>query len=198
MNKKDFLAALDRSLTGLPTEDREKSLSFYEEMISDRMEEGETEEEAMAAIGTVEEITAQVLADIPLTRLVRAKVRPGRALKVWEIVLLILGCPLWLPLLLAGAALLLSVYLLLWAVVLTLYTGDLTLVLGGIAFTGGAFLYTGHIPTLLTFLGTGLACMGLGIFCFFGLNQITKYILVFSRKELLWLKSLFIRKEEAK
>lgn len=198
MNKKDFLAALDGSLKGLPKEDREKSLSFYEEMVNDRMEEGETEEEAVAAIGSVEEITAQVLSDIPLTRLVKAKVMPRRALKVWEIVMIILGAPLWLPVLLVGVVLLLCVYLLLWAMILTLYTMDLTLALGGIVFTVGAFLYTGHIPTLLTFLGIGLACMGLGVFVFFGLNQLTKYGLILSKKCLLWLKSLFIRKEEAK
>lgn len=198
MNKSDFLAALDRSLKGLPKADREKSLAFYEEMISDRMEEGESEEEAVAAIGSVEEITGQVLSDIPLTKLVKAKVTPHRALKVWEILLLILGSPLWLSLLLAGAALLLSVYLLLWAMLLTLYAMNLTLALGGIVFTVGAFWYMGHIPTLLTYLGAGLACMGLSVFLFLGLNQLTKCGLLLSKKCLLWLKSLFVRKEEAK
>lgn len=197
MNKQAFLAALDKNLSGLPKEDREKSLSFYEEMINDRMEDGASEEEAVAAIGTVEEITAQVLADIPLTKLVKAKVRPSRALKVWEIVLLILGAPVWLPLLLIAVVMVLMVYVVMWAGIVTLYAGDLSLAVGGVACTIGAFLYAGHVPTLLVVLGMGLVCMGLGIFCFFGLNQLTKYILVFSRKVLPWLKSLFIRKGEA-
>lgn len=198
MNKKDFLAALDRSLNGLPKEDREKSLSFYEEMIQDRMEDGVSEEEAVAAIGSVEGITAQVLSDIPLTRLVKTKVMPRRALRAWELVLLILGSPLWLSFVLMGAALLLSVYLLLLMMILTFYAMDLTLELGGIVFTVGAFLYTGHIPTLLVMLGIGLTCMGLGIFVFFGLNRMTKGVLILSKKCLLCLKSLFIRKEEGK
>ena len=200
MDKQAFLAALGKALSGLPKEDRERSLSFYEEMINDRMEDGASEEEAVAAIGSVEEITAQVLADIPLTKLVKAKVKPNRALKGWEIVLLLLGAPLWLPLLLTAVLLILMVYIIVWAVVITLYAVDLSLALAGVSGIAAAFLYgfSGNAPGIAAALGVGLVCMGLAVFCFFGVNQVARWVLRLGRKMLLWLKSLFIRKEEGK
>ncbi len=199
MNKQAFLTALGESLRGLPQEDREKSLSFYEEMINDRMEDGASEEEAVAAIGSTEEITAQALSDIPLAKLVKAKVKPSRALKVWEIVLLILGAPVWLPLLFAAVLIVVAVYAVAWAGVITLYAGDLSLAAAGVGFAAATLLYgfSGNVPGICVALGMGLICMGLAIFCFFGVNQVAKWVLLFGRKMLLWLKSLFIRKEEA-
>ena len=104
MNKEAFLAALRNALTGLPQDDVEERLAFYGEMIDDRMEEGMTEEEAVAGLDPVDEIAAQTVADIPLTRLVRETMNPGRRLRAWEIVLLVLGSPIWLSLLIALAA----------------------------------------------------------------------------------------------
>ena len=60
MRKQDFLSALKTSLLGLPKQDVEEHLNFYSEMIDDRMEEGRTEEEAVADIGSVEEIATQI------------------------------------------------------------------------------------------------------------------------------------------
>ena len=50
MNKTEFLNELKDGLSGLPREDVEERLSFYGEMIDDRVEEGMTEEEAVAGI----------------------------------------------------------------------------------------------------------------------------------------------------
>ena len=60
MNKKAFLWALMDGLSGLPMEDIERSLDYYSEMIDDRMEDGLSEEEAVAAMGPVKEICAQI------------------------------------------------------------------------------------------------------------------------------------------
>ena len=48
MNRKEFLRSLSRSLRGLPRAERAQSLDYYGEMIQDRMEEGLSEEEAVA------------------------------------------------------------------------------------------------------------------------------------------------------
>lgn len=197
MDKQTFFRALRENLRGLPQEDAERSLEFYEEMVNDRMEEGASEEEAVAALGSVEEITAQVLSEIPLAKLVKAKVKPNRALKVWEIVLLILGAPVWLPLILAVAVVLLAVYVTLWALLFSLYAMDFSMVVCGVVFIVAAPFYIPAAPSLFAVMGAGLILEGLGIFCFFGLNQLGKWALVFGKKSLLGIKSLFIRKEEA-
>ena len=59
-------------------------------MIDDRMEEGLTEAEAIAGIGSVDKIVTQIVAETPITKLVREKVKPKRSLQAWEIILLVL------------------------------------------------------------------------------------------------------------
>ena len=51
MRKEEFLMALRAGLTGLSPEGVEKLVEFCSEMIDDRMEDGLTEEEAVAAAG---------------------------------------------------------------------------------------------------------------------------------------------------
>ena len=110
MTKKQFLDRLGKSLNGLPQEDISERLTFYGEMIDDRAEEGLTEEEAVAGIGSVEEITAQILEETPFARLVKERVKPKRRMTAWEIVLLAVGSPVWLSLLIALLAVVLSLY----------------------------------------------------------------------------------------
>lgn len=96
MNKQEFLAELRKGLHGLPQNDIEERLTFYNEMIDDRMEEGLTEDAAVSEIGTVNEVISQIVTETPLSKIVKEKVRPKRTLRVWEIVLLALGSPIWL------------------------------------------------------------------------------------------------------
>ena len=56
MNKNQFLEELSRRLEGGSDAERKIALDFYAEMISDRMEEGMTEEEAVAALGSIDQI----------------------------------------------------------------------------------------------------------------------------------------------
>ena len=63
MNKIDFLLLLHDKLSALPAEEVEEGLNFYSEMIEDRIDEGMTEEEAVASVGSVDEIAAQIAAD---------------------------------------------------------------------------------------------------------------------------------------
>ena len=121
MNKLDFILTLRGRLENLPQEDVEDRLRFYMEMIEDRMEGGLSEEDAVAELGTVEEISAQIIADIPLAKLVKERVKPKRRLRAGEILLLVLGFPVWLPLLISAAAVVLSLYISLWAVLIPLF-----------------------------------------------------------------------------
>ncbi len=200
MNKQQFLAAIRERLSSLPPSDVEKSLEYYSEMIDDRMEDGVSEEAAVAAMGGVEEIAAQILLDTPLPKLVRAKLKPSRALKAWELVLLVLGSPVWLPLLLAAGAVVLAVYLVLWAVIMTLYAVDLSFAAGAVCGVAGLVLlpFAGQPLQAVLFLGAGLVCAGLAILLFFAFNRLTRSILSLSKRFVLWVKARFIRKGDAK
>jgi uncharacterized membrane protein len=133
MNKEKFLEALENRLTGLPWTDVKTSLDFYSEMIDDYIEDGMTEEEAVRAMGSVDEVTERILSDIPITKLVTASVKPKRSLAAWEIVLLILGAPIWLTVLFVIAGMIITVYAVIWAMVIAAYSVALALAASGIA-----------------------------------------------------------------
>ena len=61
MNKEQFLTALRARLTGLPREDLERTLQYYREMIDDRIEEGMSEQAAVADVGDPDELAAAIL-----------------------------------------------------------------------------------------------------------------------------------------
>lgn len=200
MNKQQFLAALRERLRGLPQTDIGRSLDFYAEMIDDRVEDGLTEEQAVRELGSIDEIAEQILLEQPLPKLVKAKMRPSRTLRVWEVILLVLGSPVWLPLLLAAVVVLLSVYVVVWSVVVTFYAVDLAFAaccLGGVV--GGIVLFTANngLRVLLACIGCGLVCAGLTILWFFVCNLVALGVIQFTRWFGRSLKSQFIRKEDA-
>ena len=199
MDKQEFLMRLREGLSGLPQEDIEERAAFYSEMIDDRIEDGLSEEEAVAGIGAVDGITAQIIAQTPLTKLVKEKVRPKRKLKAWEIVLLAVGFPIWGSLLIAAAAVALSLYITLWALVISLWAVELSLfvsALGGVIGALALFV-NGNAPLGLALLGTGLVCAGLAVFLFYGCTAASKGTVLLAKKIVSAIKSAFMKKEEA-
>ena len=83
MSKQEFLAALEQGLAGFPREDVDERLAFYSEMIDDRTEEIGSEEAAVAEIGTVDDVVSQIMSEIPLTKIVKERVKPKQGLKAW-------------------------------------------------------------------------------------------------------------------
>lgn len=199
MTKFEFLARLERELSALPAADREDRLAFYREMIDDRMEEGLTAEEAVAAIGSVDIVVSQIIADTPLTALVKEKMRPKRRLKGWEIALLIIGAPLWASLLIAAAAVVFALWISLWAIVVSLWACFASLVgsaVGGLA--GGVSLAAGgHIWSGLALIAAALVCGGLGILFFFVCRAATKGLVKLTAATLTAIKNSFVKKGES-
>jgi len=199
MTKLKFLLSLHDRLSGLPQDDVEERLNFYSEMIEDRMEEGLSEEEAVSAVGSVDEIAVQIIADIPLIKITKEKIKPKRRLKAWEIVLLVLGSPIWLSLLIAAFAVILSLYVSLWSVIISFWAVFASLIgcaFGGII-AGLGFALGNNRLTGIAMIGAGIVCVGLAIFLFFGCRAATKGTLLLTRKIALGIKNCFVKKEEA-
>lgn len=199
MNKYEFLGQLSRALSGLPQDDLEERLTFYREMIEDRMEEGLSEEEAVMAVGTVEEIAAQAVADVPLGKIARERIKPKRRLSAWEIVLLALGSPLWLSLGIAAIAVIVTLYVSLWSVIVSLWAVFGSLVacaLGGVA-AGIAFACGGHGPSGAATIAAGMVCAGLSVFLFYGCKAATKVALRLAKRLALGVKRGLMKKEDA-
>jgi len=200
MNKLEFLLKLDAKLSGLPEEDIDRSVDYYSEMIDDRMEDGLSEEEAVAAVGEPAEIAAHILSELPLGKLVKAKLKPQRALRAWEIVLLVLGSPVWIPLLAAALVVILSIYVVIWSIVVSLYAVDLSLAVSTVACVAAAVPYAegGNTAAGVFMLGGALILAGLAIFLFLVCNQTAKGALWLGKMILRGIKSCFIGKGAAK
>jgi len=198
MNKAEFLSEIQKGLSGLPPKDVKERLAFFSEMIDDRIEDGLSEEEAVDEIGPCEKVISQIIADTPLPKIVREKVRSQRSLKAWEIVLLILGSPIWLSLLIAAIAVVFSVYVVIWSLVISLWAIEVALAassVGVLVFSLATALQS-KVLVGLTLLGAALVCLGLSVFLFFGCKAGTNALLKLTRKIALGIKSLFVGREE--
>lgn len=195
MLKEEFLAQLRGGLAGLPQEDAEERLAFYSELLDDRMEEGLSEAEAVAAAGPVEQIVQQIIAETPLTKIVKEKMRPKRRLQAWEIVLLALGSPVWLSLGLAALAVVLSLYVVVWSLDVSLWA--VFAALGAGAAGGVLGLALGSGAARLAMLAVGMVCAGLAILLFFGCKAATMGIWTLTKAVVLRLKHRFLGKEDA-
>jgi len=197
MTKNEFLAELKERLAGLSEADLNQSLDYYAEMIEDRMEDGLPEDEAVSAIGTPGEVANEILGELPLTKLVKARVKPNRKMAVWEIVLLILGSPVWVSLLLALFAVVLSLYITLWSVVISLWSVEVAL--GGAVLAGVVALpislVQGNVWAGVALLGVGIFAAGLCMFGYHGCVCVTKGAYLLGKRLFRYVKTCFIRKE---
>ncbi len=196
MTKTEFLDRLRHRLHGLSDKDILNSLDYYAEMIDDRMEAGMSEEDAVAALGLPEEVAREIILDLPLPKIIKKKCTRKTAWRVWEIVLLVLGSPIWLPLLLTAAALLLCVYAVLWTVVACLWSVDAAL--GGLALgcivAGVVNAAGGSVATTLLYFGVALVSAGLAVATFLGCLKVTVLFAKLSARFGRWVKTWFVRK----
>ncbi len=188
-----------KGLCGLPQDDIEERLTFYSEMIDDRIEEGFSERQAVLQIGSVDEIVKQSVSDIPLTKLVKEKIAHKKKLKDLEIVLIVLGSPIWISLLIAAFAVVFSLYISLWSVIISLWAVFVSLVgcaFGGIA-AGIGFTFGNNGLVGVAVIGAGIALAGLSIFWFFGSEAATSGLSRLTKKILSGIKNRFLKREEA-
>ncbi len=200
MTKLEFLTALAGRLAMLAGDERQKTLDFYGEMIDDRMEEGMSEEEAVASLEPVEEIAQEILCDQPLPNLLQARAdaasKAPRRRSALQITLIILGFPLWFPLLLAGGIVVLALYLVVWSLIVALYAvvGALGIfALMGVAF--GVWQMFLNPASGLFLVGAGVISAGLCIFAVFGVQELSIQLIRLTTRLGRWVKSLLIRKE---
>ncbi len=195
MTKLQFLLSLNDCLAGLPKDDIEGYLAFYTEIIEDRIEEGLSEEDAVNSVGSPQEIAAKILSD----KSYKQKNIKRRKLKAWEIVLLALGSPIWISLLVAAFAVVISLYASLWAVIGSLWACFGAAIVCGVycVIFGIGTIVSGSVLTGIAFIGAGILCGGLSIFMFFGCKLSTVGTALLTKKFFLWIKNRITNKEDA-
>ena len=196
MKRSEFLEELKARLWAMPEGDVQNSLDYYSEMIDDRMEDGLTEEEAVAAVGDLEEIVKQILSETPRPPQVvepMKKQKPEQKnTKTWLILLAVLGSPVWIPVAAGLLATVLSVYVSLWTVVISLYATFAALAASSLGCILASFFVVGGMASATVVWGVALLCAGLAILILLlsnlaakGLVKLTKLIWngIFRRKE---------------
>jgi uncharacterized membrane protein len=194
MNKQEFLAELKGRLHALDEVEIKKTLAYYGEIIDDRVEEGMTEEQAVQSMEPVGAIAEQILQDAPFKALIRA--RKPRSLSAGTIVLLVLGSPVWLPLLIAAGVLVLAAFMVIWSLIVALWAVLFAFAVGGVVGIAVALFLPGLTGTLIN-LGAGLALVGSALLLFqpaiLAVRLACRVMVATGRG----IKSILIRKEAA-
>lgn len=195
MNKKEFTARLRRGLKGLPQKEIEERVIFYSEMIDDKIEEGFSEADAVASVGDVDTIISQIIPEASSVK--KEKTVQKRRMKAWEIVLLVLGSPIWFSLAVAVISVIFSLYGALWAVIISLWAVFASFVacaLVGVVL-GIALVFFTNPFTGIAMIGAGIILAGLSIFVFFACHLATRGTLILAQKTVIGIKNAFTKKE---
>ena len=196
MSKQEFIDELRTKLSKLPNIDVEERLRFYEEMISDRMEDGLSEEEAISGIGSIDEIYLQISQDTPKTHLSFDKAKQKSELRRRKkIIILSSTAIIWAPILIALAASALAIVVSLAAVAISLFVtlwvliASVWTIFAAFAVSAPAALliailnvFSGNIMPGIAILGGGMVVAGLAIFAFFGALYATKGSAILTKK----------------
>ena len=171
MTKKKFLRALRMKLVSLPAQERNDIIDYYSEIIGDGVESGKSEEETVASLGSVDEIAKRIIAErrgdgVKNSGAKNAAVATG----------LVLGSPVWLPVLIVLFVCCIAVAIAVVSVLAALFAAALALML---AFIGGlvsCFMLLSANPLGAVFqVGAGLLSLGLGILLAIALVKVSKY-----------------------
>ena len=199
MDKYEFLTELCAKLWTLPEDDVKRSVDYYSEMIDDRMEDGLSEAEAVAAIGDTEEIAKTILANASVSQPAAQPQKPARKLSLWEILLLILGFPVWGSLAISLAAVVFSVWISLWSVVISLYATTVALGTSALGLLIGVVpvLTAGYFGQAAILAGAALICAGLAISFFLLSNLAAKGMVRLTKLTFQGIRKISKRKEQA-
>ena len=198
MTKQEFFTQLREKLSGLPQSDIEESVIFYGEMIDDRIEDGMPEEEAVDAVGSIDEIVSQIISDTPLTKIVKEKIKTKQERRTWQTVLLWVGSPIWLALLISLIAVAFSLWATLWAVVISLWAADVSFAAGslGSIVMSVVFIATGNTSTGALSIAAALMLAGLFILLTIGCKALTKGAAWLTKKLATAIKLLFVGRDD--
>lgn len=195
MNKKDFLNSLKGALKGLPEDEITKTIDYYSELIDDAVEDGADEQSFIAELGNINTIAEKIADETPIHKLVVQEVR-SKKLNAGAIILIILGSPIWLSLLAAVFAAVVSVYLAAWSVVVSLFAADIGLAATALlSIAASPFVLFENSAKALFLFGSALFCAGLAVIGFFGCVWCAKKLIQFTVFAAKKTKHKFIRKE---
>lgn len=197
MNKNTFFETLKVKLAGIPEKELQQAIDYYDEIISDKVEDGISEQDAIESLGSIDEIVKSILSDIPIKKLVKEKFGLKRKLKTWEIVLLSLTSIIWVPLLIVFMAIILTLYICLWSGVICVGAISIgALAESLICALGVLDIISGNLGSGIVLIGFSMFFAGVAILTAIATFKFGKLMVIVCKKIILWIKSLFIKRGE--
>lgn len=200
MNKSEFINKLRQEIRNLPYDEVEKTIAYYEEIISDRMEDGSSEEEAVSSLGTPEAIARDLLANQSFSTIIRHKVEDYKRKNNPEntaaiIVIMVLLFPVWFPIAMGALSFIISFFAIIGGVIIALWAISVAIGAAGIAvLIASVFGFaTSLIPTGFFSFGIGIALIGLSILAIIASVYATKGIIKLLGILIHSIKKLFVR-----
>ena len=191
MNRAEFMEVLRKELVPLKKDETEKFINYYEEIIDDYLEDGLREDEVIEKIGNPKVIARNILSEqdhvdnkVPLTNS-----------KIINIILLILGFPLWGSLLLAGLMLILSGLIIIWCIPFTAGVSALGFFAAGLwSIVVSPFMMADVLSVGVVQLGVGLGTLGVSFLLAMVTLNLSKKFTRFTKELGLKLYKLFNRR----
>ena len=195
MKRQEFITALREKLLNLPRKDTDERIGFYEEMIDDKIEEGMSEEEAIASVGTIDSIYAQMLEEIPFIEIIREKIKQKKRANGGKIALIISASPIWLSLSAVAFAIYVSLIAAIWSIVVSFWAVFVSFAASTpIGVIVGLFnAFSGNVLFGFALIFSGIILAGLTILAFYGCRYTTKWSAVLTKKTFLGIKKIFVR-----
>ncbi len=164
VNKNEFLSRLRTNLSSLSPEEIKKTIDYYSEIIDDAVEDGMSEDEITSKLGLPEEIAKKTIGEAPTVK-TESK---ARSMGAGTITLIVIGSPVWLPLLIGAFAVVFSLYIAAWSIILSLFAVFLSLAVSApVLLITSPFLFPVKKPEALAALALGLICAGLAVYMFY-------------------------------
>jgi len=204
MTKSQFLDRIKAGIASLPQGDKEKYLEYYSEMVDDRMEEGMTEEEAVADIGSASDIIAQILREAPSKpkdenkeKTIAEKLNEhiDNDSRPWIIAVVVLTSPIWVPILFGLASGLIGIAAGVFSAIVAFYAAAVSVLAAGIACIVKAF-FTALTGEIIAYVGAGLLCIGISILLFLLGNLCVKLTVKLIKLAVEFVKSKLGKKKE--
>lgn len=191
MNKAEFLNELSFCLQKMNTTEKNKFIIYYDEMISDYVETGMAEIDAVKKIGIPKKIAEELLESYD-----NAKIDlPFTQNKALNLIVTIVGFPLWGSVLLTVILLVISIYVIFWCVPFATGVGCVGfLATSIIGIFGTPFVMAKSISIGLIQLGTGIASIGISVLLGISTLYLSKKFVIITKKFNLKLVALFKKK----
>jgi len=174
MNKNEFLAQLRSKLRGLPADEVETALAYYDEYFDEAGEQNE--QSVIAGLGSPSEVASKIIGDFAVKSIDNKKTTTKTKLNIiWIIILGIFASPIALPLAIAATAVVFALVVTVFSLIVALAVTAGALVLGGVGTLVAAMtLLFSDFATGIFFIGVALLMGAVGLIFLTSLGYLSK------------------------